>query len=89
MLAEKNDEIQNLRKKYGNSQRGRSHADSHGRQIDFNSFKKEEDKISDQDNSDEDVNQKRRTGQFKNSKNQLDETSKAYIKNILLKYLEY
>ncbi len=47
MLAEKNDEIQNLRKKYGNSQRGRSHADSHGRQIDFNFSKKEDERTSD------------------------------------------
>ena len=60
------------------------------RQIDFNWIKKEEERTSDKELSDDDEQQRRRRpGQLKNIKNQLDETSKAYIKNILLKYLEY
>ena len=60
------------------------------RQIDFNWVKKEEERTSDKELSDEDEqHRRRRPGQLKNIKNQLDETSKAYIKNILLKYLEY
>lgn len=108
MLAEKNDQIQKLRQKYGkkDKSRGRSAAPSgrsgqldheEGRQEDWVKVDPRENYDSSDSDSDNSVNlsgkkkQKSKTNRSDNKSQfqQIDNTSRAYIKNVLLKYFEY
>lgn len=68
MLVDKNEEIQNLRRKYG-------------RKVKKDGDKEEGDQAASSDSDDE--NKKSKKDQF----DKVDGTSRAYIKNVLLKYL--